>query len=88
MTRPLKLIGGAIALVLILVAGLYTYRSVMLWDGRTPEGYQMLTVVPNASGFEPAALPPGPVLENQSMSDLAVNFGYKVGGIPYPIRLF
>lgn len=83
MTSPLKLIVGALALVLVLVAGLYGYRSVMLWNGRTPEGYQMLTSVPNAAGFEPAALPKDPVLENQSTSDLAVNFGYKVGGIPY-----
>lgn len=87
MPRSLKLIGGVLALVVILVAGLYAYRSIMLWDGRTPEGYQMLTVVPNAAGFEPASLPSGPVLENQSTSDLALNFGYKVGGIPYSYSL-
>lgn len=87
MTRPIKLIGGAIALLILLVAGLYAYRSLMLWAGRTPEGYQLLTVIPNSESFEPKALPPGPVLENQSASDLAVNFGYKVGGIPYSYSL-
>ena len=83
MSRPFKLIGGAIALVVLLVAGLYAYRSLMLYEGRTPEGYQMLTAMPGAASFEPQALPQGPVLENQSPRDLAVNFGYKVGGIPY-----
>lgn len=83
MSRPLKLIGGAIALVVLLVAGLYARRALMLYDGQTPEGYRLLTALPDAESFEPKTLPDGPVLENQSPSDLEVNFGYKVGGIPY-----
>ena len=83
MSRPFKLIGGAIALVLLLVGGLYAYRSLMLYEGRTPEGYELLTAMPTAGSFEPQTLPQDPVLGNQSPRDLAVNFGYKVGGIPY-----
>lgn len=87
MTRPLRLFGGVIALVLLLTAGLYSYRSLMLLDGRTPEGYQLLTPMADAQSFEPRALPAEPVLENQSPTDLAVNFGYKVAGIPYSYSL-
>ena len=87
MIGPFRLIAGAVALLLLLVAGRYAYRALMLMDGRTPEGYQMLTSMPGAAGFEPKALPPGPVLENQSTTDLAVNFGYKVGEIPYSYSL-
>jgi len=87
MTRPLKLLASVFLLMVVLVAGLYAYRSLMLWEGRTAEGYQMLTAVPGAAGFEPTTLPNGPVLENQANGDLAVNFGYKVGGIPYSYSL-
>ena len=87
MSRILSLIGGLVVLMVVLVAGLYAYRSLMLYDGRTPEGYQMLTVLPRSESFEPATLPSAPVLANQSTSDLAVNFGYKVGGIPYSYSL-
>ncbi len=87
MTRTLTLIGGLVVLMVVLVAGLYAYRSLMLYDGRTPEGYQMLTAFPGSESFEPASLPNGPMLMNQSASDLAVNFGYKVGGIPYSYSL-
>lgn len=87
MTRSLKLVGGAVALLVVMIGALYAYRSLMLWDGRTPEGYQMLTAVPDASGFEPGRLPAGPVLENQSTNDLTVNFGYKVANIPYSYSL-
>ncbi len=87
MTRPFKLVGGLAILMVVFVSGLYAYRSLMLWGGRTPEGYQMLTPIPGASGFEPSMQPPGPILDNQSSSDLAVNFGYKVGGIPYSYSL-
>ena len=83
MTRTLTLIGGLVALMVVLVAGLYAYRSLMLYEGRTPEGYPMLTAMPGSESFEPAKMPAQPVLANQSASDLAVNFGYKVGGIPY-----
>jgi hypothetical protein len=87
MSRPFKLIGGAVALLILLVGGLYAYRSLMLWDGRTPEGYELLAAMPGSAGFEPKTLPVGPVLENQSAGDLAVNFGYKVGGISYSYSL-
>ena len=87
MARPLRFILGAVLLFGVLVVGLYGYRSLMLWGGRTPEGYQLLTPVPGASGFEPTTQPSGPVLESQSSSDLAVNFGYKVGGIAYSYSL-
>ena len=87
MIRTLTWIGGLTALLVVLVAGRYAYRTLMLWDGRTPEGYQMLTAMPGASGFEPKALPAGPRLENQSTTDLAVNFGYKVGDTPYSYSL-
>jgi hypothetical protein len=87
MTRTLTLIGGLVVLMAALVAGLYAYRSLMLYDGRTPEGYPMLTALPGSQSFEPINLPKAPVLENQSTSDLAVNFGYKVGGIPYSYSL-
>ena len=87
MSRPLKLIGGAAVLLILLVAGRYAYRVLMLWDGRTPEGYQMLTALPDTPGFEPKIMPAGPVLDNQSTTDLAVNFGYNVGHIPYSYSL-
>ena len=82
-----KSILGVVLLFGVLVSGLYGYRSLMLWGGRTPEGYQLLTPMPGATGFEPSTQPSGPVLESQSSSDLAVNFGYKVGGIPYSYSL-
>ena len=47
----------------------------------------MLTPVPGSESFEPPSPPSRPVLENQSASDLAVNFGYEVGGIPYSYSL-
>lgn len=87
MAQPFKLIVGACALVVLMIGGLYAYRSLMVYEGRTPEGYQLLTVVPGASGFEPKALPAGPILENQSAGDLAVNFGYEVAGVPYSYSL-
>jgi hypothetical protein len=87
MSRPLTLIGALVVLVLVLVAGLYASRSLMLYEGRTPEGYDLLTAMPAASGFEPKALPEAPILENQSAHDLAANFGYVVGGIPYSYSL-
>ena len=87
MARPLKGILGVVALLILLVAGLYAYRSLMLWDGRTPEGYQLLTAIPGAESFEPKTLPSGPVLDNQSTTGLTVHFGYKVGGIPFSYAL-
>ena len=87
MAGPSKLIAGAILLFGVLVVGLYGYRSLMSWTGRTPEGYELLKPMPGASGFEPATQPSEPVLERQSSSDLAVNFGYKVGGLPYSYSL-
>ena len=87
MARPFRIIGGLVLLMVVLVGGLYGYRSLMLWGGRTPEGYQLLTPLPGVAGFEPGAQPAGPILESQSSSDLAVNFGYKVGGIPYSYSL-
>ena len=87
MTRPFKVIGGAVAVLVALVLGLYATRKLLLFGGRTAEGYQLLTAMPGATGFEPAALPAGPVLENQSTGDLAVNFGYKVGATAYSYSL-
>ena len=87
MAGPLRLVLGGVLLFGVLVVGLYAYRSLMLWGGRTPEGYQLLTPMPGSTGFEPSAQPSGPVLESQSSTDLAVNFGYKVGGIPWSYSL-
>ncbi len=83
MTRTLTLIGGLLVLMVVLVAGLYGYRSLMLYEGRTPEGFPLLTALPGSESFEPATMPSRPVLANQSANDLAVDFGYKVAGIPY-----
>ncbi len=87
MTRTFKLVGGSALVLAALAAGLYAARTLRTLGGRTGEGYQLLTPVPGASGFEPLRQPAGPVLENQSSSDLAVNFGYKVGGVPYSYSL-
>lgn len=87
MTSRLKPIVSVLGLLVVLLGGLYVYRALMLWDGRTPEGYQLLTAVPDSMGFEPTELPKRPVLENQSTSDLAVNFGYRVGNVPYSYSL-
>ena len=88
MRRPLRLAGAVVLLFVLLVGGLYAYRSLMLFDGRTPEGFQLLTPMPNSAGFEPAAQPRGPVLANRSASGgLAVDFGYKVGSIAYSYAL-
>lgn len=87
MSRSFKLIGGLILLVIGVSLGLYTYRSLMLLEGRTPEGYRLLTALPASEGFEPRTLPKGPVLENRASPDLAVDFGYKVGTIPYSYQL-
>ena len=87
MIRPLKWIGGLVALLVVLVAGLYAYRTLMLWEGRTPEGYLLLTPMPGTPGFEPTVMPARPTLANQSATDVAVDFGYKVGAIPYSYSL-
>jgi hypothetical protein len=86
MSRPLKLLGGALALVILLAVGLYAYRSLMISEGRTPEGYALLTAMP-AAGFEPRDLPAGPALENKSPQGLTVDVGYMVGGIAYSYSL-
>ena len=85
--NPLKLVGGLVALVVVLVAGLYGYRALMLSQGRTPEGYALLTGLPGAASFAPAEMPAHPVLENTSADGLAVDFGYRVGGISYSYSL-
>lgn len=87
MRRPLSLFGGAAVGLLVLVAGLYAYRSLKLVDGETPEGFAMLTPVRDSQSFEPKALPREPVLANRSASGVAVDFGYKVAGIPYSYTL-
>jgi hypothetical protein len=86
MSRPLKLLGGALALVILLAGVLYAYRSMMLAEGRTPEGYKLLTAAP-AAGFEPSGLPQRPILANTASQGLAIDFGYVVGGIPYSYSL-
>lgn len=79
---------GVIALAVAIVAlALYGYGALMRWSGRTPEGYQLLTPLPGASGFEPSVLPAGPVLESQSSRDLALNFGYRAGGVAHAYSL-
>ena len=87
MTRVFKLVVGAGALAAVLVGGLYGYRSLMLYDGRTPEGYPLLAAVTGGESFEPPTRPTAPVLENQSTGDLAVNFGYRVADISYSYSL-
>lgn len=87
MRRVLATLGALAALIVVLVAGRYAYRSLMLFDGRTPEGFELLTRMPGAAGFEPTALPPGPRLENQASGSLDVEFGYKVDAIPYSYSL-
>ncbi len=87
MTKVLKAAVGVGALLLVLVGGLFGYRSLMLYDGRTPEGYPLLTAIEGSEGFEPSTLPAKPVLANQSPSDLAVNFGYRVADISYSYSL-
>ena len=87
MPRWLGLVGAAVLAVAVVAFGLVGYRAMMRWTGRTPEGYQILTAVPGASGFEPAKLPAGPVLESQSSRDLALNFGYRVAGVAHAYSL-
>ncbi len=87
MPRLFGLVGVVALAVAVVVLGLFAYGALMRWSGRTSEGYQILTAVPGASGFEPARLPAGPVLESQSSRDLAVNFGYRAGGIAHAYSL-
>ena len=87
MPRLLGLVGVVALAVAIVTAGLVGYGALMRWSGRTPEGYQILTAVPGAAGFEPAKLPAGPVLESQSSRDLALNFGYRAGGVAHAYSL-
>ncbi len=87
MARFLGLIGLVVLAVAVVATAFYAYQALMLRAGRTPEGYQILTVVPGASGFEPSRLPDGPVLESQSARDLALNFGYAVGGVAHAYSL-
>lgn len=87
MIRPVKLIGGLAVLVAVLTLGLYLARGLSLLEGHTPEGAPLLSAMPGATGFEPASLPPNPRLRNQSDTDLAVDFGYVAGGIPYSYAL-
>lgn len=87
MARPLKLVVGVAALLVVLVAGLYGYRQLKLYDGRTPEGYALLTAMPNAASFEPRVLPASPVLEIAASDPLDIDFGYRVGGISYSYSL-
>ena len=87
MTRALKLAIALGALVVVLVAGIYGYRALMLSQGRTPEGYLLLTSMPGAVSFAPANPPAEPVLRNQSEDKLAVAFGYRVAGISYSYAL-
>ena len=87
MTKVVKAVVGVGVLLVVLVGGLIGYRSLMLYDGRTPEGYPLLTAIEGSEGFEPTTLPAKPVLENQSTDDLVVNFGYRVADISYSYSL-
>ena len=87
MPRALKLAVGVGVLVVVLVVGLYGYRALMLSQGKTPEGYPLLTSMPGAVSFAPEPLPADPVLVNQSDGKFAVAFGYRVAGISYSYAL-
>ncbi len=87
MTRAFKVVVGAGVLLIVLVGGVAGYRSLMFRDGRTPEGYPLLAAVAGSESFEPPSVPTEPVLENQSPSGLAVNFGYRVADISYAYSL-
>ncbi len=87
MTGLIKVLAGVALAIAVLLGGLYALHSLMSVNGRTPEGYKLLAAVPGAAGFEPGTMPAAPVLENQSATDLAVNFGYRVANIPYSYSL-
>ena len=87
MTGLLKVVAGVVLALVVLVGGLYALRSLMSVNGRTPEGYPLLASVPGAAGFEPGTMPDKPVLGNESTSDLAVNFGYRVADTSYSYSL-
>ena len=87
MTRALKLAVALGVLVVVLVAGIYGYRALMLSQGQTPEGYQLLTSLPGAISFAPEHPPAEPVIEAKTDSKLAVDFGYRVAGISYSYAL-
>ena len=87
MHRSIGLIGVVALAVTVAVVGLVGYGALMRWNGRPPEGYPILTAMPGAAGFEPARLPAGPVLRSRSARDLAIDFGYRAGGIAHAYSL-
>ncbi len=86
MSRSLKTVALALLVVILIVGGLVAWR-VVVRGTRSPEGFTLLTPVPGATGFEPKDRPSGPVLRNRAPGSLAVDFGYKVGGVPYGYSL-
>ena len=86
MSRTLKTVAAVVLVLILLVGGLVAWR-VAVRGANTPEGFALLTPVPGASGFEPKQRPSGPVLHNRAPGSLAVDFGYKVGGVPYGYSL-
>ena len=86
MSRTLKTVALVVLVVILIVGGLIAWR-VVVRSLRTPEGFALLTPVPGSIGFEPKHRPRGPVLRNQAPGSLAVDFGYKVGGVPYGYSL-
>ena len=87
MSRTLKIAAFAVLVLLLIVGSLVASRIVRRGARNTPEGYAMLTPVPGATGFEPKDRPSGPVLPNRAPGSLAVEFGYKVGGVSYGYAL-
>ena len=87
MPRTLKTVAVVVLALILVVGGLVAWRIVVRGTRSTPEGFAMLTPVPGATGFEPRDRPSGPVLQNRDPGSLAVDFGYKVGGVPYGYSL-
>ncbi len=87
MSRTLKTVAFVVLALILFVGGLIAWRIMVHATGTTSEGFAMLTPVPGAAGFEPKDRPSGPVLQNHTPGSLAVDFGYKVGGVAYGYSL-
>ena len=87
MPRSLKTVALVVLVLILVVGALVAWRFAGRGTGTTPEGFALLTPVPGATGFEPKDRPTGPELRNHAPGSLAVDFGYKVGGVPYAYSL-
>lgn len=83
MSRTLKIIAAAVLVVILVVGALVAWRVLLRGSRESKTGFALLTPMPGAIGFEPKERPSGPVLRNRAPASLAVDFGYKVGGVPY-----